>query len=389
MWLSEMTTLMPIDRESTALLRAIVRRPSDAHPIEPLAEKIRDWSSLLKMAQEQRVLPLLYLRLDEMGSSVPPAAQEQLSAAYQRNVFHSLANAAELIGALKAFDEEKIPVMPFKGVVLAASAYHDLSGRPAGDLDLLIHHRDLIRATEVLVRRGYELKTRVHADGTPEASNSYEYHFERQSDGMIMELRWRLELTQPRFRRNLGLDWVWPQRRVAMLAGATVPDMSPELTLLVLCMHGCKHAWSRLIWIRDVAQLLEAHPDLDWKKAVREAKITGLWRALALGVLLAHRMASAPAPDSMLRRFDSDSTAHHMAVHFEENLFDAPGSTPPSYLPYSVQLLGFQDRVRLMSSLSFLRPNQRDRAFVRLPRGLHGLYFLIRPFRILMERSSR
>ena len=268
--------------------------------------------------------------------------QKQLRSEYQRNIFHSIANSAELIDTLKEFDDEKIPAMPFKGVVLAASIYRDPSIRPAGDLDVLVYHRDLVRATDVLLRRGYRLKTEVHADGTPYASNSYEYHFERKSDGMVMELRWRLELTQPRFRRNLGMDWVWPQRRVTMLAGAEVPDMSPEVTLLVLCMHGSKHVWSRLIWICDVAQLLESRPELNWKEVLREAKRTGLWRALALGVLLAHRMAGAPVPDSILRQFESDSTAHHLALHFEENLFDAPGRTPESRVPYSVQLLGFE-----------------------------------------------
>ena len=110
---------------------------------------------------------------------------------------------------------------------------------------------------------------------------------------MVLELRWRLELTQPRFKRNLGMDWVWPRRRTAMLAGAEVPDMSPEITLLMLCMHGSKHVWSRLIWICDVAQLLVSSPDLDWKEVTREANQSGLWRSLALGVLLAHRFAGA------------------------------------------------------------------------------------------------
>ncbi len=384
-----MTALMPIDRESSELLRAIVRRPSSVEAIEHLVKKIRDWNSLLKMAQEQRILPLLYARLAELGVLVPSATQKQLRSEYQRNVFHSIANAAELIDVLKEFDDEKIPVMPFKGVVLAASIYQDPSSRPAGDLDVLVHRRDLVRATAALLRRGYELKTEVHADGTPHASNSYEYHFERKSDGMVMELRWRLELTQPRFRRNLGMDWVWPQRRVTMLAGAEVPDMSPKVTLLVLCMHGSKHVWSRLIWICDVAQLLESHPELNWKEVLREAKRTGLWRALALGVLLAHRMAGAPVPDSILRKFESDSTARCLALHFEKNLFDAPGGTPKSRVPYSVQLLGFEDRIRLIFSVGFLHPNQRDRAVVRLPKGLHGLYYLIRPFRILWDRSAR
>ena len=64
-------------------------------------------------------------------------------------MLHSLANAVELIAVLKALEDELIPAMPFKGVVLGASIYHDLSARPAGDLDLLIHDRDLSRAATV------------------------------------------------------------------------------------------------------------------------------------------------------------------------------------------------------------------------------------------------
>jgi hypothetical protein len=154
-------------------------------------------------------------------------------------------------------------------------------------------------------------------------------------------------------------------------------------------MHGSKHVWSRLIWICDVAQLLESYPGLDWREVVLEAKRKGLWRALALGVLLAHRMADSPVPDSILREFESDSIARRLALHFEQNLFDAPGRTPKSRIPYSVQLLGFRDRLRLIFSLDFLRPNQRDRAVVRLPKGLDALYYFIRPFRVLRDRSAR
>ena len=71
------------------------------------------------------------------------------------------------------------------------------------------------------------------------------------------------------------MDWAWPERRTVTVAGAEVPNLSPEKTLLVLCMHGSKHAWSRLIWICDVAQLLAACPGLDWNKVNREAKRLG------------------------------------------------------------------------------------------------------------------
>jgi hypothetical protein len=341
------------DCESCELLRAVARS-SDAEQIHRLAAKVDDWDSLLELAEEHRVVPMLFLRLSDMRTSVPPFAQARLRAEFDRNMFHSLANAAELIAVLKALEDEMIPAMPFKGVVLGASIYHDLTTRPAGDLDVLIHYKDLLRATIVLIERGYELKTPVRADGTPAQLDDYEYHFERQADGMVMELRWRFQLS--RFKHNLGMDWVWPHRRTTILAGAEVSDMGPEITLLMLCMHGSNHAWRRLIWICDVAQLLASSPGLDWREVTHQAEKSGLCRALAIGVLLAHRFAGATVPRTVLRRFDADTTAYNMAQHIHENLFEAPGSKPMGRIPYGLQLLDFHDWVRLLLSTDFLRP---------------------------------
>jgi len=381
---------MTADSQSCTLLRAVVRRPGLAGTrLQDLAANVSDWDSLLSLAEQHRVLPMLFLRLEEMGSAVPEPVRERLHAEYRRNVFHCLANAAELIDILHALGEAAIPAMPFKGVVLAASVYGDLTRRPAGDLDLLIHRRDLLRATEVLLKRGYELLTPVLADGSPAASDYYEYHFERKSDGMVAELRWRLELIQPSFKHDLGMDWVWPLRRTAKLAGADVPDLSPGIALLVLCMHGSKHIWSRLLWICDVAQLLAAHPGLNWNEVQRNAGRSGLWRALALGVLLAHRVAGAEIPSPVLRRFESDRAASRLARHIEKNLFDAPGSAPSGVAPYHIALMSFPDRLRKLVSLDMLRPNERDHAVLKLPKTLHGLYYLVRPIRILFDRSPR
>jgi hypothetical protein len=378
---------MPLDRESCELLRVVARRPIDSHRIARLAGDVRDWDSLLTSAREHGVLQMLFLLLADLDPVVPPAAQEYLRAEYHRNVFHSLANAAELIGVLKALYDEGIEAMPFKGVVLGTSVYGDLATRPAGDVDVLIHYRHLARATALLLERGYKLTTPFHADGTLVYPGNCEYGFERASDGMVFELRWRL--TEPRFRRNLGMDWVWPQRRVAMLAGAEVPDLSPEIALLVLCMHGSKHAWSRAIWICDVAQLLAASPGLDWKEIIQESKRLGLGRMLALGVLLAHRMVGAAVPQAVLRRFESDAITTSLAQHVQEHLFDAPGSAPMGSVPYNFRLLGFHDRMRLLLSLDLLRPNKRDRAAIHLPPALDALYYLVRPLRILWDRSAR
>ena len=382
---------MPLGRESEELLRAIIRRPSErtTREIVGLSREVRDWNALLDVAEAHRIAPMLYVRLKELAIPLAAEVQDRLKNLYERNALHSLMNAAELIALLRAFDGAAIEAMPFKGVVLGASVYHDLAMRSAGDLDVLIHYRDLLRATALLTTRGYELKTLVKPDGTPEAQDYFEYHFERPSDGIVLEVRWRLELTQPRFRRNLGMDWVWPYRRTTELAGAQVPDIQPEILLLVLCMHASKHVWSRLIWICDVVQLLRSEPSLNWRAAIEQARKTGLWRALALGVLLAHHVADADVPEPILRRFRADRTANKLALHIQKNLFIAPGSTPSSRIPYNIQLLGIHDRLALLGSLQFLKPNERDRAVIHLPEPLHALYYLIRPYRILRDRSAR
>ncbi len=331
---------------------------------------------------------MLFLRLGDLGPTVPQDIQERLRTAYSRNMFHNLANTAELICILQIFEQDGIPAMPFKGVVLGASAYGNLTTRPPGDLDVLIHSRHRLRAATILQQRGYELTGSLQPEDMPPARGQYEYHFERQSDGMVVELCWRLELVESRFRRDLGLDWVWPGRRTAVLADAEVLNMSSEKTLLMLCMHGSKHVWSRLIWICDVAQLLVSSPDLDWRETMQEAKRSGLWRALALGILLAHRVTGAEVPQAILQRCQTDTTAFNLAQHIEENLFDAPGSRPAGRIPYNVKLLGFHDRLRLITSLDLMRPSEHDQAILSQQRP-SSLSYLIRPFRLLWDKSAR
>ncbi len=65
--------------------------------------------------------------------------------------------------------------MPFKGVVLGASAYGDITARTAGDLDILVYYQDLLRATALLKERGYDLKTKVRDDKSSAKDDTFEF----------------------------------------------------------------------------------------------------------------------------------------------------------------------------------------------------------------------
>jgi len=135
--------------------------------------------------------------------------------------------------------------------------------------------------------------------------------------------------------------------------------------------------------------VLESEPELDWELARQEARRVGLWRCLALGVLLARRVAGASVPSAVLRTFQRDRTAQRLAEFLGENVLVAPGSMPPGRIPYNIQILGFRDRVGVILSPGFLRPNEQDRAVIKLPKALEPLYYVIRPFRFLIDRTAR
>lgn len=382
--------MKPHDRNTANMLRAVVGPRTEGYGarIVALAAKIDRWEEVIEDSKQHGILPRLYSEMAANRTAIPADALQRIETEFERNAFHCFANAAELLEVLKMFESAGIAAIPFKGVVLGASAYGDMTARSAGDLDVLIYPHDLRKATRILEGRDYRMTTKVRHDGWPEAENCFEYHFERSTDGMVVELRWRLELTA-RYPRKLGMDWAWPHRRTTKLAGSDVLNLEPEVALLLLSMHGSKHVWSRLMWICDIAKLIESEPGLNWNSAQREAKHVGLWRCLALGVLMARRITGAEIPAEVLRNFEADRTAKRLSESLEKHLWEDPASLPGGRVPYNFQLLGFRDRARVVLSPSFLRPAERDRAWVKLPKALEPLYFVIRPIRLLLDRTGR
>lgn len=384
---------MKADLNSSALLLAIARHSLQRDPgaIRNTAQTVTDWSSFVAMARAHRMAPMGYQCLEDGAVAIPAVIREQLAADYQRNLCQSMVAASELLAVLAAFEQEQIRTMPFKGIVLAASAYPDLGMRACGDLDLLICAEDLDRAKAVLRERGFgpvPTELRWHASAEPGTNLNHEDTLLRVRDGMIVELRWKLDFIFGRYGRDLGLEWAWQGHRMAQLTGAAVPDMSAEKNLLMLCMHASRHIWSRLLWICDIAHLIASSPDLDWDSVDHQARVLGLWKPLALGVLLAHRLLESPMDCPLVPSMQQDRTMLRLVQHFERNLLTMPGVGPAGRLPYNFLLLDVRDRMRVLFTPSIFEPNERDRAALRflVPQPL---YYLVRPFRILLDRSSR
>ena len=129
-----------------------------------------------------------------------------------------------------------------------------------------------------------------------------------------VDLQWVMAHQHFAFRLDRPEFWV---RRVAVsFENQTVPGLAPEDLLIVLCVHGSKHAWEHLKWVCDVAELVRSHPDLDWNQILVHASNWRCRRMLYLGLAIAHLLLDAPLSAAVLERLEADvevmALAHRM-----------------------------------------------------------------------------
>lgn len=313
---------------------------------------------------------------------VPPAVVDGMvryrSGLTARNLFLT----RRLLEVLATLEAEGIPALPYKGPALAMAAYGDLGLRPFADLDVVVPERHAVAAKALLESRGY--RSLIPLTDSEEAGrlprSAYAFPLRSADDRVLVEVHWKLTHSLPITLEDLLVD-----AEPLALLGSTVRGLSAEQLLLVLCVHGTKHAWDRLEWTCSVAHLIDRSPGLDWERVVARARTVGASRSLALGLVLADRLPGAAVPPSVLAAVGAGSIAA-VASDIEDGLF-AEGTTAATRYVRRFRTRSLSDQVRY---LMFLRhPTERDREFLHLPSRLSALYVVVRPLRVINHRGRR
>jgi hypothetical protein len=198
-----------------------------------------------------------------------------------------------------------------------------------------------------------------------------------------VDLQWMIADSQFSFQLDHE-DW---QARLApvSLAGSSVLSFSPEVMLLILCVHGSKHRWTRLQWVCDVAELLRAHPDMDWESVLgRLARQLGAQRMLTLGIVLAHDLLGTTLSVEELKRLTQDEVAESLVRQLRSQLFLEGGGVHDSGEPSAFYLKlreRWWDKAKYAMYLCVKRkPVAKARGSGPLPVSLTCLYYLLWPF---------
>ncbi len=374
----------PVATEWNLLLAAVSPGSESIHlhRLGLLLEKPTCWDLLLRLADQHGVTSLLYQRLELLNGLVPAAMLASLRQAYERNIHKSLFLTRELIRILDCLSELNIDVIPYKGVVLSELYYGDIALRQSGDIDLFIHEQDVARIKGAVRDLGYTPRLFIPADAERDyIASGYECTFDSPAGKNLLELQWAL---QPRFYAvDFDMNGLFERSRNVTVAGRIVNTPSPEDLLLILSVHAAKHVWGRLIWLCDIAQIVQRE-NLNWAWARSQARELGIERILHVTLLLANRLLAADIPPAIESTAVADRAAQAFAD--EISVAVAAGVTyaeqQVSYFRLMMRLRERSlDRMRFLTRLTFT-PGPGEWEAVPLPKSLFPLYRIVRLARL-------
>ena len=218
---------------------------------------------------------------------------------------------------------------------------------------------------------------------------SYEMQFARAGSHCKIELHWGLQ-EEKFFSAELRPERWWERMEWLEMAGSRVAAPGRTDTLLFLCAHGAKHRWERLKWICDIAALIRSAPELDWDGIYAQAGALRVERMLLLGLLLAHRALHCPLPPEALRKALAEREVVALAAQVQERLYAKTLTaglleTARFHIPLRKR---WQDKLRYVSVNTFV-PTAGEWKMIQLPGFLAGLYYPLRPVRLLKDALSR
>ncbi len=353
-----------------------------------------DWSEVLREADHHGVLPLLAHTLLESGGienvpRLPPEIELSLRSAYEANLRRSLWLTAELARIMRHFEKRQLRALPYKGPVLAQELYHDLALRSFSDLDFLICGADFDRAKQVLAEIGYrpaaEFSTAVERFWL---RTGYERSFDSAAGRNLVELQWAL---LPHFYTvDLPVDDLFARAGRTIVGGCEVPCLSPEDSLLALCLHAGKHLWTRLIWLTDIAEMVQSQSQtqtMDYALLLSRARTLGIVRILGVSFWLVKHVLGAELSKSAGEIIAADPQAAVLGVEFAGRL--ANNATydfeSTKYFRLILKLRERRgDRWRYLWRLVWT-PSAGDIAAVRLAETFFPVYRIVRLGRLIRK----
>lgn len=336
-----------------------------------------DWTSFVESALRHRLVPLLDWQVGAIAPRLFPAEiKDALRVHLEHNRRRSRILLEELHTVTTSLERAGIVALAIKGPVFAVQAYPDISLREYNDLDIFVDRNDYRTTVGCLKELGY---IRDPALDHGKELLAWDYYgqdilFEPQL-GIAVEPHWRL--TPATFPGGLQFSDLRGNATRYAIDGHSFVSLSPEDTLLAVCIHHGKEQWCWLRQVCDVAYFVHRNGDFDWRRVLQIATEHACLRALLLGLCLGRRLLSIDLPEMLVAQIEKDGEVGRLADSAVSSLLYRQ-SDPPRLDAVSGFRRKLQDsRSRQISYVcrTLLMPSNIHFRMIRLPRPLEFLYY--------------
>jgi Uncharacterised nucleotidyltransferase len=282
---------------------------------------------------------------------------ERLFKARRLTAVHNLLLRQELRKTVEALQENGIPALALKGVVMAYTAYPDPSLRPMSDVDLLVPPGKRGEALRVLRTLGYEFPESVLAanrDHNSRLGPNQEFAppLRLPASPVLLEVHSQLECSEPLF--PISVQEYWSRSIFVDLKGLTVRTLCAEDFLFHLCLHQSR--WHRfekgLLPLLDLKLLLDSRPDWNWSGIAERSLRCGCATWMYLTLEVARDLVGAPIPDSFFQALSPPRDPLRLRRLVEEQIWSARSwrSVSPHFLPVLFAEFSWRRRARMLLS---------------------------------------
>ena len=291
------------------------------HEITQMIRNGLNWDYLMKMSSRHKLDSITYSNLNSIDSDyIDLKVMGKLKVLYNSNIRKNLLYLGELFTILEILKSENICAIPYKGPVLATTAYGNLGLREFVDIDIFVSKKDIIKTRQVLLSNGYEINKQLKGFKEKIYINTQrDYQFYNPTNKTNIEIHWNfigMSFTYPldRFSNPKNLKYIKINNRNVL--SPTSEDM-----LLILCIHASGHLWERLSWICDISEFIQSE-DINWKCLIGECEELGFKRILQINIKLAVDMLGLELSEQTIKEIDINNVqVKKICTNIKKTLF--------------------------------------------------------------------
>ncbi|WP_442594237.1 nucleotidyltransferase family protein [Neobacillus sp. D3-1R] len=238
------------------------------NPEIPLPKDQNSYHELLSNEDFISIAPQVHQLLNQQNrlNQTPLFFQKVMKEKFNETFYQNLFIKNQTLQILLKLEEEKVEVIPLKGVFFSERYFGHLGARSTSDIDLLIKPSDLERVKTLVKSLGY-------IDGEEYIPDHFHYSFSKKLPGspipLTVELHWDLVKENT---AELNVTEFWDQATF-INSSHYIKELSHYHTFYLMCLHAWRHNLDSPRHYLDIVQLIEVlHKEIDYKKLISDSR---------------------------------------------------------------------------------------------------------------------